>query len=231
MPLLQPELPTSRSQHFKCHQSAVQGVSLYRLDALQAKKAIKPQKCRTCPSQISKCPSPRVPIAFALAAAPPGVQIMPSLQPTLPIRISQHFKCHQSAVQGFSLYPLDALQAKKGNNPPKRGTCPSHFSECQCPMLPNPFVLAAPPPGVHIMPSFQIELPISRAQHFKCPQSAVQGLSLYPLDALQAKEGNKPPKESNLSLTILQVPVPNGPNSFFSGCGAPSGTHNALTST
>ena len=49
------------------------------------------------------------------------------------------------------------------------------------------------------------------------------------LGALQAKKGNKPAKVSNLSLTVLLRPVPHGPNSFCSGCGAPWGTHNALT--
>ena len=81
------------------------------------------------------------------------------------------------------------------------------------------------------MPSPQLELPISGSQHFKWHQSAVQGFSLYQLDALQAKKGNKPPKASNLSLTVLRVPLPNAPNSFRSGCGAFLGTHNVLIST
>ena len=54
-------------------------------------------------------------------------------------------------------------------------------------------------------------------------------LAMHP--ALQAKKGNQPPKASNLSLTVLRRPIPDGPNSFCSGCGAPWGTHNALTST
>ena len=195
MPSRQPELPISRSQDFKCHQSAVQGFSLYPLDALQAKKGNNPQKPETCPSHFSECQCPMVPIPFAVAPAPPRVYIMPSLQPEVPISRSQHFKCHQSAVQGFSLYPLDALQAKKGNNPPKRGTCPSHFSECPSPMVPIPFAVYAAPPGVHIMPSLQPELTISRLQHLKRQQSAVRGFSLYQVDALQAKKGNNPPKQ------------------------------------
>ena len=69
------------------------------------------------------------------------------------------------------------------------------------------------------MPSLQPELPISRSQHFKCHQSAVQGISLYQLDALQAKKGNKPPKALNLSLRAIRMPVPNGPNSFCSDLG------------
>ena len=70
------------------------------------KKAINPPKRPTCPSQFSEGPSPMVPIPFAVAAAAPGVHIMPSLQPELPIGRSQHFKCHQSAAQRFSLYLL-----------------------------------------------------------------------------------------------------------------------------
>ena len=72
------------------------------------KKAINPPKRRNGPSQFSEGPSPMVPIPFALAAAPPGVHVMPSLQPELPIGRSQHFKCHQSAAQRFSLYLLGA---------------------------------------------------------------------------------------------------------------------------
>ena len=41
------------------------------------------------------------------------------------------------------------------------------------------------------------------------------------LGALQAKKGNQPAKVSNLSLTVLRVRVPDGPNFFCSGCGAP----------
>ena len=231
MPSLQPGLPISRSQRFKCHQSAVQGFSPYQLDALQAKKGNEPPKRQTCPSQFPECPSPTVPIPFAVAAAPPWVHIMPSLQPGLPIRRSQRFKCHRSAVQGFSPYQLDALQAKKGNEPPKLRTCSSQFSECPSPMVPIPFAVAAAPPGIHIMPSLQPGLPISRSQRFKCHQSAVQEFSPYQLDALQAKKRQRTPKASNLSLTVPRVPVPNGPNRFCSGCGAPLGTHNALTST
>ena len=82
------------------------------------KRGEKIPKRPTGPSLISECPSPIVPIPFAMAAAPPGVQIMPSVQPKVPISRSQHVKCHQSAVQGFSLYQLDALQAKrKARNP------------------------------------------------------------------------------------------------------------------
>ena len=115
--------------------------------------------------------------------------------------------------------------------PPKRPTCPSQFSEGPSLMVPIPFARAVPPPGVHIMPSLQPELPIGRSQHLKCHQSAAQRFPLYLLGALPAKKGNQPPKASNLSLTALRVPVPDGPNSFCSGCAAPWGTHNALPST
>ena len=230
MPSLQSGLPISGSQPFKCHQSAVQRFSPYQLDALQAKKGNEPPKRRTCPSQFSECPSPMVPIPFAVAAAPHGVHIMPSLQSGLPVSTSQPFKCHESVAQRFSPYQLDALQAKKGNEGPKLRTCPSQFSECPSPMVPIPFAVAAVPPGVHIMPSLQSGLPISTSQPFKCHQSAVQRFSPYQLDALQAKKGNEPPMRHS-SLTVPRVPVPNGSNSFCSGSGAPWGTHNALTST
>ena len=123
--------------------------------------------------------------------------------------------CHVAVCMWHPI-PLDALQAKKGSNPPKPRNCPSHFSECPSLMVPIPFAVAGAPP-------FQPELPISRSQHFKCHRSAVQGFSLYQMDALQAKNGNKPPKASNLSLTVLRVPVPNGPDLFCSDCGAPLG--------
>ena len=169
-PLVQPGLPISKSQPFKCHQSIVHRFSSYQLDALQAKKGNEPPKRRHCPSQFSECPSPTVPIPFAVAAAPPWVHRMPSLQPGLPIDTSQPFKCHQSIVQRFSPYQLDALQAKKGNEPPKRRTCPSQFSECPSPIVPIPYAVAAAPPGVDIMPALQHGLPISRSEPFNCQQ-------------------------------------------------------------
>ena len=46
-------------------------------------------------------------------------------------------------------------------------------------------------PGVHIMPSLQTGLRISRSRRLKCHQSAVQRFSPYQLDALQAKESKK----------------------------------------
>ena len=214
MPSLQPGLPISRSQPFKCHRSAVQRFSPYQLDALQAKKGNEPPKRPTCPSQFSGCPSPMVPIPFAVAAAPPGVHMMPSLQPGLPISRSQPFKCHQSAVQRFSPYQLDALQAKKGNEPPKRRTCPSQFSKCPSPMVPIPFAVAAAPPRVHIMPSLQPGLPISTSQRFKCHQSAVQRFSPYQLDALQAKKGNDPPKCRTCPSQFSECPSPMVPIPF-----------------
>ena len=179
MPSLQPGLPMSRSQPFKCHQSAVQRFSPYQLDALQAKKGNEPPKRRTCPLHFSECPSPMVPFSFVVAAAPPAVDIMPSLQSGLPISKSQPFKCHQSAMRRFSPYQLDALQAKEGNEPRKRRTCPSQLSERPSPMVPIPFVVALARRGVHSMPSLQPGLPVSRSQPFKCHQSAVQRFSPY----------------------------------------------------
>ena len=188
MPLLRTGLPISTSQPFKCHQSAVRWFSSYQLDALQAKKGNEAPTRQSCPSQLSECPSPMVPIPFAVAAAPPGVYMMPSLQSGLPISRSQPFKCHQSAVQRFSPYQLDALQAKKGNEAQTRQSCPSQFSDCPSPMVPIPFAVAAAPHGVHIMPSLQSGFPMSRSQPFKCHHSALQRFSPYQLHALQAKK-------------------------------------------
>ena len=179
MPCLQPKLPTSRSPHLKRHYSAVQGFSLYPLDALQAKKSNDPPKRGTCPSHFSECQSQMVRIPVAVTAAPPRVHIIPSLQPELPTSRSQHFKCHHTAVQGFSLYPLMHCKQKKAINSQSVELVPEQFSECPSPMVAIPFVVAVAPPGVHRMPCFQPKLPISRSQHFKRHQSAVQGFSLY----------------------------------------------------
>ena len=178
------------------------------------KKGNEPPKRRTCPSQFPECPSPMVPIAFAVAAAPPWVHIMPAPQPGLPISRSQRFKCHQSAAHGFSPYQVDALQAKKGNEPPKCRTCPSQFLECPSPMVPIPFAVAAAPPRVHIMPSLQPGLPISRSQPFKCHQSAVQGFSPYQLDPLQAKKGNEARKRRTCPSQFSECPSPMVPIPF-----------------
>ena len=70
-------------------------------------------KKRQCPSQCSECPSPMDPIPLAVAAAPPGVHRMPSLQPRLPGGRAQRFKCPQSAAQRFSPYLPHALQANE----------------------------------------------------------------------------------------------------------------------
>ena len=96
-------------------------------------------------------------------------------------------------------------------------------------MVPIPFAVAAAPRGVHIAPSFKCEVPVGKSQHVKCHWLAVLGFSIYHLDAVRAKNGNKPTKASNLSLTILRVPLPNGTDFFCSGCGAPWGTNTALT--
>ena len=42
-------------------------------------------------------------------------------------------------------------------------------------------------------------------------------------------EAGKKAQASDWSLSVLRLPVANGPNSFCSGCDAPWGTHNALT--
>ena len=223
MPPLQPGLPISRSQRFKCHQSVAQRFSPYELNALQAKTGNEPPTRLTCPSQFFECLSPMVPISFAVTEAPHAVHIMPPLQPGLPISRSQRFKCHQLAVQRFSPYQLNALQKKKGNEPPTRQTCPSQFSKCPFPMVRIPFAVAATPPGVHIMPSLQPGLPISRSQRFKCHQSVAQRFSPYELNALQAKKGNELPKRQTCPSQFSECPCPMVPISFAVAAAPPGG--------
>ena len=86
---------------------------LMRCKQMRAKKGNEAPKCRTSPSRCSECPSPVDPIPLEVAAAPPGVQRMPSLQPRLPSDRAQRFKCHQSAAQRFSPYLPHALQANE----------------------------------------------------------------------------------------------------------------------
>ena len=145
----------------------------------QQKKAMNPQSVELVPHSSPSVRPQWSQFLLQWLRRPLGVHIMPSLQPGLPISRSQPFKCHQSAVQRFSPYQLDALQAKKGNEPPKRRTCPSQFSECPSPMVPIPSAVAAAPPGVHSMPSLQPGLPIGKSQLFKCHQSVVQRFSPY----------------------------------------------------
>ena len=196
------------------------------------KKGMNLPKCRTCPSQFSQCPSPMVPIPFGSDCGAPCGTHNASTSPLIPA-LADHNTSNASGQQCKGFHSTNQMHCKQKQeiNPPKRRTCPSRVSECPSPMVPIPFAVTAAPPGVHIMPSLHLELPISRSQHFKCQRSAVQRFSLYKLDALQAKKGHKPPKASKLSLTLLGAPVPNGPNSFCSGCGALWDTHNALTST
>ena len=93
-----------RGFHPTCHMHCKQMI---------AKKGNEPPKGRTCPSRCSECPSPMDPIPLAVAAAPPGVHRMTSLQPTLPSGRAQRFKCHQAATRRFSPYLPHALQAKE----------------------------------------------------------------------------------------------------------------------
>ena len=93
-----------------------------------------------------------------------------------------HLTCHMHCKQ---------MRAKKGNEPPKRRTCPSKCSECLSPMDPIPLAVAASPPMVHIMPSLQPKLPSGKAQRFKCHQSAAQRFSPYLPHALQPNESKK----------------------------------------
>ena len=119
-----------------------------------------------------------------LAASPPvalGLPLLPLLVPLLPLLV--HLPLERSwgpSPQRLSATHVSA-QAKAPNlslilskEPSKRRLCPSQFSECRSPMDPIPFAVAAAPPGVHILPSLQPGLPISRSQPFKCHQSALQ---------------------------------------------------------
>ena len=120
MPSLEPRLPSGRAQRFKSQQSAAQRfspTSHMPCKQMRAKKRDEPPKGRTCPSQCSECPSPMDPIPLAVAAAPPGVHRMLSLEPRLPSGRAQRFKSQQSAAQRFSSYLPHALQ---GNESQKR---------------------------------------------------------------------------------------------------------------
>ena len=79
----------------------------------QCSECPSPMKGRTCPSQCSKYPSPMDPIPLVVAAAPPRVHRMPSLEPRLPSGRAQRFKSQQSAAQRFSPYLPHALQANE----------------------------------------------------------------------------------------------------------------------
>ena len=160
----------------------------------RAKKGNEPPKGRTCPSRCSECPSLMNPIPLAVAAAPPGVHTMPSLQPNSPV--AEHNASNVTSQQRRGFHPTchmhcKQMRAKKGNEPPKRRTCPSRCFECPSPMDPIPLAVAAAPPGLHRMPSLQPRLPSGRAQRFKCHQSVAQRFSPYLPDALQAKESKK----------------------------------------
>ena len=87
---------------------------------MRAQKGKEPPKGRTCPSQSSECPSPMDPIPLAVAAAPPGVHRMPSLEPRLHSGRAHRFKSHQSAAQRFSGYLPHALQANESEK--RQGT-------------------------------------------------------------------------------------------------------------
>ena len=159
----------------------------------RAKKGNEPPKGRTCPSQCSEFPFPMDLIPLVVAAAPPGVHRMPSLEPKIPSCRAQRFKSHHSAAQRFSPYLPHAKQmrAKKGNEPPKGRTCPSQCSKCPSPMDPIPLAVAAAPLGVHRMPSLEPRLPSGTAQRFKSHQSAAHRFSPYLPHALQANETKK----------------------------------------
>ena len=110
------------------------------------------------------------------------------------------------------------MRATKGNESPKGRTCPSQCSKCPFPMDQIPLAVAAAPPGVHRMPSLEPKLPSGTAQRFKCHQSAA--LRFSSTNWMQ-KGRRGSPRTSNLSLTVLRVPVSDGPDSSCSGCGAP----------
>ena len=169
------------------------------------------------------------PIPLALAAAPPGVHRMPSLEPGLPNGIAQRFKSHHSAAQRYLPYLPHALQANanESNEPPNGGTCPSRCSEFPSPMDPIPLALAAAPPGVHRTPSFEPRLPSGRAQRFKSHQSAAQRFSPYLPHALQAnksKKGNEPPKGRTCPSQCSGFPFPMDPIPLALAA-APPGVH------
>ena len=93
-----------RGFHPTCHMHCKQ---------MRGKKGNEPHSVQLVPDTALSLPSPMDPIPLAVAATPPWVHIMPSLQPKLPSGTAQRFKCHQSAAQRFSPYLPHALQANE----------------------------------------------------------------------------------------------------------------------
>ena len=175
-----------RGFHPTCHMHCKQ---------MRAKKRNEPPKGRTCPSQCSECPSDG-PDSFLLQSLrrPLGYTECPHLDPDSPVAEHNASKVNSQQRRGF--HPTchmhcKQMRAKKRNEPPKGGTCPSQCSKCPSPMDPIPLAVAAAPPWVHGMPSLGPRLPSGRAQRFKSQQSAAQRFSPYLPHALQANESQK----------------------------------------
>ena len=125
---------------------------------------------------------------------PLGYTECPQFNPDSPV--AEHNASNVTSQQRRGFHPTCHMRckqrrAKKGNEPLKRGTCPSQCFEWPSPMDPIPLAVPAEPPGSHRMPSLRPRFPGGRAQRFKCHQSAVQRFSPYLPHALQANESKK----------------------------------------
>ena len=125
---------------------------------------------------------------------PLGYTGFPNFDPESPV--AEHNASNVTSEQRRGFHPTCHMhckqrRGKKGNEPPKRRTCPSQCSECPSLMDPIPLAVAAAPPRVHRMPSIRPRLPSGRAQRFKCHQSTAQRFSPYLPHALQANESKK----------------------------------------
>ena len=197
---------------------------------MRAKKGNEPPKGRTCPSQCSECPSPMDPIPLAVAAAPPGVHIMHSLEPRLPSGRAQRFKSQQSAAQRFSPYlPLHCKQmrAKKRDEPPKGRTCPSQCSKCPSPMDPIPLAVAAAPLGYTECPHLNPDSPV--AEHNASKVSSQQRRGFHPTchmhcKQMRAKKRDEPPKGRTCPSQCSECPSPMDPIPLAVAA-APPGVH------
>ena len=213
---LRPRLPSGRAQRFKCHQSAAQRFSPYLPHALQAneskRKATNPTASNLSLTQSSQCPSPMDPIPLAVAAAPPEVHRMPSLQPKLPMGRAQRFKCHQSAAQRFSPYlplvPHSALSARL------------RWTRFLLQWLQRPL-------GYTECPHFDPKSPM--AQHNVSNATSQQRRGFHPTchmhcKQMRAKKGNEPPKGRTCPSWCSQCPSTMDPIPLAVAA-APPGVH------
>ena len=178
-PSVQPGVPISKSQPFKCHHSS------YQLDS---KKAMNPQSVDIVPHS-SPSARPQWSQFLLQWLRLPQITTQSIVQRFSPYQL----KCHQSIVQRFSSYQLDALQhakqigtfqmspvskpyqldALQAMNPQSVGLVP-HSSPSVRPQFHLQW-LRRPP---HIMPSLQPGLPLADRNLSNVPVSSAEVFTL-----------------------------------------------------